>query len=250
MHRVAFRQGLGNSLFCAKHNIKKISSETLQHYVAENFTTNRTAVVGLGVNHEQLVQYAQNMCLESGDSDSSPSKYYGGEVRSEKGGELTYIAIGAQGGALCNQKEALAFAVLQRVYGVGPHTKRGLNSSGALSKAVSGSLGDAPFAVSAINASYSDAGLFGVFLAAPAKCICEPIVSAVKVLKSGSVSDEDVNRAKNQLKTAVLLNAESGGNFIEVMGNQAAVLGSVATPDQIVAAIEGITSADVKQVHL
>lgn len=250
MHRVAFRQGLGNSLFCAKHNIKHISSETLQHYVCKNFTTNRVAVVGLGVNHAQLVQYAQNMCLESGDSTASQSKYYGGEVRSEKGGDLAYVAIGAEGGALCSGKEAYAFAVLQRVYGIGPRTKRGLNSTGMLSKAVSGSLGDVPFAVSAINASYSDGGLFGAFLVAPAKCICEPIVSAVKVLKSGSVSDEDVNRAKNQLKTAVLLTAESGGTFIEVMGGLAAMMGSVATPDQMVAAIDGITSADVKQVNL
>ncbi|GLV42288.1 Lysophosphatidylcholine acyltransferase [Carabus blaptoides fortunei] len=245
LHRVAFRQGLGNSLFCAKHRVGKLSSETLQHYVANNFTTNRAAVVGLGVNHDQLVKYAQNMCLESGAGTSaSASKYYGGEVRSEKGGDLAFIAVGTEGAALSNQKEALAFAILQRALGVGPYAKRGNESSGLLYKAISGCIKDQPIAVSALNVSYSDTGLFGVILATAADSAGECVQSAVKALRAGSVSDQDVTRAKNQLKAATLLEAESGSNFIEVMGNQAALTGSVLTPEQIIAAIDAGISAD------
>ncbi|KRT82905.1 Peptidase, partial [Oryctes borbonicus] len=41
LHKAAYRTGLGNSLYVAKYNIGKVSSETLQHYVASNFTSNR-----------------------------------------------------------------------------------------------------------------------------------------------------------------------------------------------------------------
>lgn len=69
-------------MFCPKHMVGKISSETLQDYVAHNFTTNNAAVVGLGVDHQQLVKYAENMCLESGGSCApAASKFHSGEIR-------------------------------------------------------------------------------------------------------------------------------------------------------------------------
>lgn len=81
MHKVAFRNSLGNSLFCAKHKIGKISSETLQHYVAENYGANRAAIVGLAVKHDELVNYAKNISLPSSKESSTCSDFHGGEMR-------------------------------------------------------------------------------------------------------------------------------------------------------------------------
>lgn len=81
MHNAAFRTGLGNSLFIPKSQIGKISSETLQHYVASNFLTGRASVVGLGVSNAELEQYAQCLKLESGEGHNTPSLYKGGELR-------------------------------------------------------------------------------------------------------------------------------------------------------------------------
>lgn len=165
LHRAAFRTGLGNSIFCAKHHVGKISPEALQHYVASNFKTNRAAVVGVGVDHQLLVGYAKNLNLDSGSGIDNPSKYYGGELRVDKSGNLANVAVATQGTGWNNPKEALAFAVLQQVAGTGPVTKRG-NSGGALGRLVGSALGDKPFEFSAFNASYSDDGLFGFVLSA------------------------------------------------------------------------------------
>lgn len=81
LHKAAYRRGLGNSLYIPKHQLGKISSETLQHYVACNFTAGRTAVIGLGVNHAQLSNYAQNLQLDSKDTKPEASPYKGGEIR-------------------------------------------------------------------------------------------------------------------------------------------------------------------------
>lgn len=163
LHRAAFRTELGNSVFCAKHHVGKISPECLQHFTAKNFTANRGAVVGVGIDHQFLVGYAKNLYLEENTAEiGAASKFFGGELRVDKAGEVASVAVGTQGAALSNQKEALAFAVLQYVAGIGPSTKRG-GVNGALGKVVSSSL-SSPFVFRALNATYTDNGLFGFVL--------------------------------------------------------------------------------------
>lgn len=81
LHNVAFRTGLGNSLFIPKTQIGKISSETLQHFVNCNFLTGRAAVVGTGINHSDLLHYAQSLEIQNGEGSVPASPYKGGELR-------------------------------------------------------------------------------------------------------------------------------------------------------------------------
>lgn len=135
LHKAAFRTGLGNSIFCPKHKIGKISSETLQHFFETNFTSNRGAVSGVNVDHQMLVGFAQSLQIGSGDGVANESKYHGGvDIRKEKGGHVASVAVGTSGGSWSNLKEGIAFSVLQRAAGACPNTKRG-NSSGILTKA-------------------------------------------------------------------------------------------------------------------
>lgn len=81
LHKAAFRRGLGNSLFIAKYQLGKISSETLQHYYASQFVAGNAAVVGLGIDNGQLVQYAQKLNFGTGEVKSGPAEYKAGEIR-------------------------------------------------------------------------------------------------------------------------------------------------------------------------
>lgn len=244
LHNAAFRTGLGNSLFVPKPQIGKISSETLQYYVASNFRTGRAAVVGLGVNHSELTQYAQALKLDTGDGCDTPSPYKGGELRSNKGGNFAFVTIAGEGASLKNSKEALAFAVLQRALGVGPQIKWSTNDNGLLSKTIG--TNSEEYASTAINVSYSDTGLFGVLIAAPSQSAGKLVQSAVKLLKNANVGDEDVARGKNQLKAALLLEAESGSRAIQDIGSQAALLGCPQTACQIAAAVDSVSTSEVR----
>jgi len=244
LHKAAYRsRGLGNSLYIAKHQVGNVSAETLQHFVTSRYTPDRCAVVGLGVDCEDLVKYAQTLCLQGSAQACPTAEYKGGEIRSDKGGDLAHIAIAGPGGALRNAKEALSFAVLQRVLGVGTSIKYNSESNGLFAQALK--CPSSPFSVTALNVSYSDSGLFGALITVPAHDAGNALTAIVKVLKSGCVADEDVSRGKNQLKTAVLTALESGTTAIEDMGTQAVLIGSVANADQIATAIGGITTADV-----
>lgn len=164
LHQAAFYRGLGNSVFCAKRNVGSILPEHLQSFVANNFTADRTAVIGIGIDHQYLVGYAKSLQLESGNANQQPSKYIGGQLRVDKSGSLASVAVATQGTSLANAKEVLAFAVLRNVAGTGSYVENG-GVNGALEKVISSALKN-PFEFSALNASYSDNGLFGFVLTA------------------------------------------------------------------------------------
>lgn len=182
------------------------------------------------------------MKIETGNGTDTPSPYAGGEIRSDKAGNLAFVAIAGNGGALKNGREALAFAVLQRALGVGPQAKWGADN-GILAKAVCNN----EVAVSAVNASYSDAGILGALIAGPGDNIGKSVEAVAKALR-GSVTDADVTRGKNQLKAALLLENESGTKAIENIGLQAALLGCARPVKDIIPEIDSVSTADVNAV--
>lgn len=110
--------------------------------------------------------------------------------RSNKGGKLAFVGVAGEGASVKNPKEALAFAVLQNAIGGGPRIKWSPNDHGVFSKTVGSSPQE--YASEALNVSYSDSGLFGILIAAPRDSAGRLVESAVKTLKNGNVTDEDV----------------------------------------------------------
>lgn len=127
----------------------------------------RAGVIATGIPLREIEDFASCLKLSKKDSSSQPTKYHSGEIRKERDSELASVAIALEiGGFAGKEKDALAAAILQRACGTGPAVKWG-SSQAPLSKAVGAAAGDNPFAVSAFNATYSDAGLFGIVLSAP-----------------------------------------------------------------------------------
>lgn len=217
------------------------------HYAAKNCTAARCAVVGVGVEHNALVGFAQSLEVESGGKSGSESaNYYGGDARKETPGNVAHVAVAGLGAGLSNPKEALAFAVLQHAVGATPVTKRGA-INGPFGKAVSSAVGDASVSFAALNASYSDAGLFGFVLSTDAQKAGKAVEAVARALKSGAVSSDEVNRGKALLKAAVLEAYSTDSALIAEMGLQAVLTQQVQSADALVSAIDGVSLQDVQQ---
>ncbi|XP_066991507.2 cytochrome b-c1 complex subunit 2, mitochondrial [Anabrus simplex] len=246
LHKAAYKSGLGNSLFIPDYLIGKISSETMQHYVQSTFLTNRAAVVGVGVDHDELVACARNLCLESGEGPQSSSKFRNGEIRQDTGSQLAHVAVATEGASIQKPEEALAFAVLQYALGVGPSVKWGSQSSSPLGKALARcDLGGFPYAVSALNINYTDSGLFGFVASSPANVASVVVLTALKQMRAGLVSEADVTRGKMQLKAAIMMGLESGSDLVHEMGCQAALVGNVLSGSSLANAVDKVTAAQV-----
>lgn len=248
LHRAAFRNtGLGNSLFCPPQQVGKINSETLQHFVNSWCTAPRCAVVGTGVALSELAALGTNLSIGSSDNANDKSKYFGGEVRNDTAAPLTQVALAVEGVSLKSDKDALACAVLQRASGCGPRVKWGSTVS-PLNKQVASAAGSEPFGLSTFNATYTDSGLFGIVLCSPPNVAGPLTKAAAKWLKSLNVSESDVTRGKNILKTEILDAADNSVCLLESLQQQALLRGQVTSPTALVNAIEKVSAADVKTV--
>ncbi|KAK3916640.1 Cytochrome b-c1 complex subunit 2, mitochondrial [Frankliniella fusca] len=244
LHGAAYRTGLGNSLFIPKYLLGSQGTETLRHFVENTFLGSRTVISTSGLSHGAAKAFAERISFPEGSGSGlgTTSQYYGGELR-KRGKGMAHIAIAADGAGI-NQKEALAFGILQHALGAGARVKYG-TGAGSLAKLVSEAAAGEPASVSALNISHQDAGLFGVVISCEPKVAGKVTEAAMKALKAGNVSEEAIKRGKSGLKAAVLLAAENTSILTQDIGQQALLKGSVDSTGAVAAAIDSVSSSDV-----
>lgn len=100
-------------------------------------------------------------------------------------------------------------------------------------------------AVSALNLNYSDAGLFGLTISAPANLVKGAVMNGAKLLRSLKISDTQLASAKAQLKTDLLMGLDNSAQALENVSLSTLFNGSSLDVFAVVSQIEKITSADV-----
>ncbi|XP_075880315.1 ubiquinol-cytochrome c reductase core protein 2a [Nelusetta ayraudi] len=250
LHQAAYKNALSNSLYCPDYMVGAISSDQLQSFVEDTFTTGRMALVGLGVKHSVLRQVGEGLLSARRGAGAPVAKalYRGGELRVQNNDGLVHALIASEGGVM-GSGEANAFSVLQRVLGAGPHVKRGANITSKMSQGIAKATAQ-PFDATAFNASYSDSGLFGIYTIAQADSAGEVInaaIAQVKAVSEGNVSEADVSRAKTQVKTEYLMSIENSDGLLEEIGAQALTTASYQLPDAVLQTIDAVALSDVVQ---
>jgi len=248
LHEVAFRNGLNKSLYAPDFMIGHYSPEMLQEFVSANLTAGRMTVTGVGMEHDQLMEYANKIQLAAGKGAAiEKTKYVGGERRVETGSPLTYVGVVTQGAA-ADSKDALAFSLLQTAMGHGPYVKYGSNTATSpVNSAAAGATAD-PVSASCFNVSYSDAGLFGFTVAGFSDSmdkVLKAVADKIKSVASSGLNDKDFQRAKTQLKANVLMHMENSDNLFEDLSIQTATLGNYTSVDATIQAIDNLSLNDV-----
>merc|ERR1712055_1242632 len=236
LHQAAFRSGLGNSLYSSPARVGSHGTAQLSQFVSKHFTSNRAALLGVGISHNTLTKFGDLLHLESGAGPSATaSKYAGGELRVETGGGLAYVALAADTAGVVNVADCMAALLLQRVLGMGASVKYGTGQ---------GKLGQA--AVSAICQTYSDAGLLGAMVVTEAASAGKVVGAVAAALRSAAVTDEEVAAAKKIMLADIYTLLEDPLQQVENMGAQVLMSGDVMPADKLPELIGGLTTADVQ----
>jgi len=254
-HKVAFRTGLGNSLFCSDLNVGGFSSTDLDEFAAETYVGKKTTIVGLDCDHDELLRCVQETMsgLEDGvTTHSAPAAYFGGNSHIQTSNGLAHLSVTAAGPGLFSADLA-AFSVLQHILGAGSYMKWGSNTVSSRLNAASQAVATegAPLAVNCVNANYSDSGLFGVYaIAIPADIanVAKAAVGQIQAVASGGISVEELQRAKNQATGSLVMGTESKANVLDDVAKQMMFTGAVSTVGQAVSNIANVTVADVQRV--
>jgi len=245
LHQAAFRSGLGNSLYCSPHKVGSHSTAALSSFVSKHFTTNRAALLGIGIDHVSLNKYSEFLALETGAGPSAgAATYSGGELRLETGGSMAYVALAANCPGAVSVADCLAAMLVQRVLGMGSHVKYS-NGQGKLAQAAAAA-SSGNQSVSAIGQMYSDAGLLGAMVICEAAAAGKVVPAVVAALRAAKVTDEEVAAAKRNMLSDVFTMLESPLSQIENIGSQILLSGDAMPAEKVPELIAGITTADVQ----
>jgi ubiquinol-cytochrome c reductase core subunit 2 len=207
-HSLAFRNGLGNSLFAMPHS--EIPFELAKSYATAAFASpSNIAVVASNVDgsaFKSLVsQYftATSTSAAASPTSGGQAKYFGGEARIPHHDNL--LVVGFQGGPASSAPHA----VLKHLLGGESAVKWSQGAGSGFATSAPGAL--------AFNFGYSDAGLVG--FTAPNGEAAKKAVAELKKVAKGGLKQEDVKRAiaKAKFEAASLAESRSG---LELIGSQ------------------------------
>jgi len=253
LHKVAYRNGLGNSLYCDELRVGSFSPSHMDEFAKSNYVGERLTIVGSDVDHDELLRYVKELLgnLPRGQAvQSAPQKYHSGEVHKHTSNGLTYASLVAEGAGLFHA-DLPTVTVLQRILGSGQYMKWGSNTlSSRLNKAAS-AVTQGPLLINSLNLSYSDSGLFGFHAIAEAQTITPVLKSAVGqvgAIAKGEVTAEELQRAKTQARGGVLMLSESNEQRVDDITKQIALNGTYTDPMQALDSIDQVSLDSVTQV--
>ncbi len=230
-------QALGRSILGTVERVTSMSSEDLRGYMAAHYQAPAMVVAGAGrIEHDQLVDLV-GQGLEglpaTGGCEPAPARYSPGEFRESRDLEQVHLVIGFDGLAH-DDDQFYASHVLSTLLGGG--------MSSRLFQEVRENRGLA-YAIHTFSASYSDGGLFGIYAGTGAERLEELVnVTASEIRKvTDDVHEDEVARARNQLKAGMMMSLESPSSRCEQLGRQMHIFGRPLSLGEIVGEIDAVT---------
>lgn len=229
LHSTAY-QGtpLGNTILGPTKNIKSISRKDLQDYIEQHYKTPRIVLAASGgVNHNELVKLAEkelgklSNTFDGKTPQLQPCRFTGSEIRVRDDSiPLAHIAIAVEG---CGWTDAdnVPLMVANTLIGTWDRSQGGgvNNASNLASKSAESNL---CHSFQSFNTCYKDTGLWGIYwVCDPLKC--EEMLFNVQtewMRLCTMVTEAEVERAKNLLKTNMLLQLDGTTPICEDIGRQ------------------------------
>ncbi|CAH6718212.1 mitochondrial-processing peptidase subunit beta [[Candida] jaroonii] len=263
LHSIAFKnQDLGRTILGPRELIKTINRTDLKTYIETNYKGDRMALIGVGaVDHDELVEKANKYFGQAIKKSDIPFKqngddlpiFHGDEVRIQDSSmPVTHIALGVESASW----SAPDFFTASVVSGIIGHWDRslGIGSNSPSPLAVAAAFGGPnqnPIANSYMSytTSYADTGLMGVYFTADKDCdlrlFINEFLNEWQRFKSGNITEEEVERAKSQLKASLLLALDDSTAIAEDIGRQLVNTGFRLSPEEAFERVESITRKDI-----
>lgn len=261
LHLTAFRDcSLGLSTIGPFDGAEGLTAAHLQSYVKSNFTANNMVISACGgVKHADVVAMAEAELgsIGAGSARAPHDKPYfcGAELiyRNDEMGPTAYVTVGWES-VPARSGDAVTFMVMQHV--IGSYRKNtglvpGTISGNRVVNNVANKMGiGCADEFEAFNHFYKDTGVFGWYAAcdevAVEHCIGEMMFGCN--LLSFSVTDEEVERAKRELKIALFGGSGSTESQCSEVGQQMLDYGRAMPVAEMIMRIDAIDAAEVKRV--
>lgn len=277
IHAAAFRgNSLGLPKLCPVENITRIDRNVLLSFLRNYHTPERMVLAGVGTDHEKLVELAEKYFVQKKsiweddnskiiEPDNSIAQYTGGIEAITKDlsdvslgptpmPELAHFVLGLES---CSHQELDYFiptCVLNMMMGGGGSFSAGGPGKGMYTRLYTNVLNRYHwmFNATAYNHAYEDTGLFCIHASAHPTQLRELVNIIVKeaVNMTGSISETELNRAKSQLQSMLLMNLEARPVVFEDVARQVLANGYRRSPQFFIDEINKVTADDIRKIAL
>ncbi|XP_073973010.1 ubiquinol-cytochrome c reductase core protein 1 [Rhodnius prolixus] len=259
LHSTAF-QGtpLGRTILGPTKNIKCISRNDLQEYIKTYYTPARMVLAGAGgVDHDSLVQAAKShfgcatTTSASCDATLTRCRFTGSDLRvRDDAMPLAHVAIAVEGCGW-NNPDNIPLMVGNTLIGAWDRSQGGgATNSSKLAQAVA--TDNLAHSFQSFNTCYKETGLWGIYFVAQ-PLVLEDLVYNIQeewMRLCTSITQAEVDRAKNLLKTNMLLQLDGTTPVCEDIGRQMLCYGRRVPLHELEKRINSITADNVQDVML
>ncbi|KAK9447259.1 Metalloenzyme, LuxS/M16 peptidase-like protein [Limtongia smithiae] len=271
LHMTAFKDNtLGLPLLCPEERLPQITRTDVLRYRQQFYTPQRIVTAFVGVDHNYAVDLAVRQfgdlprsTVTTTDNSDVVARYSGGVVdmgempqqHVPNQPELAHMLFAFEGLSI-NDPDIYALATLQTLLGGGGSFSAGGPGKGMYSRLYTNVLNRYGFIenCAAFNHSYTDSGLFGITVSClpshaslVAPIMCAQLAYCTSKM-NGGLTRTDVTRAKNQLRSSLLMNLESKMVELEDVGRQVQVNGTRVPVSEMCDKIDRLTVDDIINV--
>jgi predicted Zn-dependent peptidase len=234
-------QPLGRPVLGTVDTVGNMPRQALVDYLGGHYAPQRLVLAAAGaIDHDWLVERAArafaDLPREAGP-DPLPARYIGGDFRDEQDLEQLHLVLGFPSVGY-HAPDYYAHSVLSTLLGGGMSSrlfqevreKRGL-----------------VYSVYSFTAAYEECGLFGVYAGTGADRVEEliPVVADQLNLVRKGIGEDEVQRARAQMRASLLMSQESTMTRAEQLGQHMLIFGRPVPTDEILARIDAVDAKSV-----
>jgi predicted Zn-dependent peptidase len=238
LQRCAFPdQAIGRPVLGTRESVRAINASRLRQYLARNYRGPDMVIAASGsVEHDMIVDEAERLFggFNGGDRhDREAARFVGSTYIERQDLEQAHLAL-AMEGLPQRHPQLFSLQVFANILGGG--------MSSRLFQEVREIRGLC-YSISSFHMAYSDTGFFGIYAGTDDNDAPELVQVVVDQLERAvtSITEEEVARAKAQMKASLLMALESSSARAEQIARQIMIYGRPLPLPEIVAKIEAVT---------
>ena len=237
-------QAIGRPVLGSVALVKGIPRDTIKSFMTEQYACDRIVLSAAGnVNHDEFVALAQDTFTTlpfKSPRATETLDYVNGDYRESRDLEQLHLVMGFNGLSYLDI-EYYPMAVLSTLLGGGMSSRlfqearerRGL-----------------VYSIYSFTLNYQDGGLLGIYAGTGGDNIGElvPVICGEITSVCGKVTENELARAKAQLKSAILMALESSSSRCEQAARQLQIFGHTITIPEVIEKINAVSTDAVETV--
>ncbi len=237
------QHALGRNILGDRSSIKRAGRDNLRSFVQTYYTADRLVVAAAGnIDHQRVVDEVaaafDSLAPVSPDNRVTPAAHGADTLKKQKDTEQVHLCIGGPGLARDDERK-YALYILDTITGGGMSSRlfQELREERGL-----------VYSTFSYHSSYADTGsftLYAGFSPEHYQQVIDVIETQLLSLTREPIGEDELQRAKSQLKGSLMLSLESTTNRMTRLARGEMNFGKLFGPDEIAAAVDAVTGEDL-----